>query len=298
MNYDQFVQVIRDKVTVTVGDGFEVQVYTADKNNGTRYKGIIIRAEDASICPVIYLEGYYDRYLAGTASIEEVVTDVLRTYADNRDPGNYPVKDFLDFNYISNRVIFKIINKEKNRDLLKDVPHTVIDNLPDLVIVYMVNVGEFRGSVATIMIRNEHMKEWGVDTQKLYELAMENTPIIFPWTLSSINEVLKGFGMPEIDAEIPMNILSTEYRVNGAGVIVYPGVLHEVYKRMGGSYYILPSSIHEVIVVPKMEGRSEYLKEMVRTINASEVADEEVLSDSVYLYFENEEVGSQCLQAL
>ena len=81
----------------------------------------------------------------------------------------------------------------------------------------------------------------------------------------------------------PMIILTNDKKYNGAGVILCDAVLKAVYRKIG-EFYILPSSIHEVILVPANAVDPTALAAMVKTINATQVAEEEQLSDDVYVY--------------
>ena len=72
--------------------------------------------------------------------------------------------------------------------------------------------------------------------------------------------------------------------INGAAAILNDTARQEIAEKLG-DFYVLPSSIHEVMIVPKSTGRSlEELELMVRSVNSSEVEPDEVLSDHVYEY--------------
>lgn len=89
----------------------------------------------------------------------------------------------------------------------------------------------------------------------------------------------------EVFCKIPMRVLTNSKRVHGAACILYPGVLDEVAQETGGSFFILPSSVHEVIILPDAgNGDGERLKEIIRMVNTTQVAPEEVLSDTLYRY--------------
>lgn len=89
----------------------------------------------------------------------------------------------------------------------------------------------------------------------------------------------------------PMTVVTNERTVNGASALFYPGMLDQIGQSMKGDYFILPSSINEVIVVPDdgSLGPRE-LKEMVNEINHTQVAPEERLTDEVYHYDTKERV--------
>ena len=189
------------------------------------------------------------------------------------------------------RIIFKLINTEKNRELLRDVPYIPFH---DLSIVFQCLVSEERFGNASILIHNVHLQLWKVNARELYECALENTPLLQGYELADMNTVLeemKALGgiddeeIEDMQQEVPMYVLSNKSRINGASCILYKDILKDFAMVVDKDLYVLPSSIHEVILLPS-DGtqESEQLKEMVREINQSQVEKEEVLSDSVYYY--------------
>ncbi len=96
-----------------------------------------------------------------------------------------------------------------------------------------------------------------------------------------------AFGMDNIceDGFCPMFVATNTRKLNGAGVMFYNGLLRSFAQKIGKSFYILPSSVHELIFVPDNGGLDAgYLGMMVREINGTEVLPNEVLSDHVYRY--------------
>ena len=147
-----------------------------------------------------------------------------------------------------------------------------------------------------IQIDNSHMEMWGSNMMELLALSKRNTPRLFPWSCCGIEEVLTEMadGGDEADLEgilkalceeVPMKVLSNERRLHGAVCMLYPGVLKEMADRMGGDFFILPSSVHETILLPDTgEGLNGALRQMIREVNSTKVAPEEVLSDTLYRY--------------
>lgn len=150
----------------------------------------------------------------------------------------------------------------------------------------------------SILIHNSHMEMWHTCMEDLFQLARVNTPVLFPWKYGTLWEIVRediragqeeGGGEAALQASvpdvIPMRVLTNSKRSYGAACILYPGVLEEVAQRMGGSFYILPSSIHETILLPYDGMLSvESIKEMISVVNRTQVDPEEVLSDSLYYY--------------
>ena len=150
------------------------------------------------------------------------------------------------------------------------------------------------------MIHAEHMKIWKVDINTLYGLAEINTPRLLPAEIKTMTEVMKKIageymesdwgdtffeGLLDESIPKPLYVMSNCDGMKGAAVILYEGVLKEFAEKIGCDLFILPSSIHEVLLVPYEESvNAAELEETVKMINLAEVPKEEVLSDHVYLY--------------
>jgi hypothetical protein len=153
---------------------------------------------------------------------------------------------------------------------------------------------------ASITVRSNLADLWGVSEEELFKVALENTQRLFRGTVMSMASVLTELLSDRLDEEnakefydmvvseedmVPMYVCSNKQRINGAGVILYKDLLKEFAERVGADFYILPSSIHETLLVPVSDQMEvEYLRSMVREVNATQVAPEEVLSDDVYIY--------------
>lgn len=85
--------------------------------------------------------------------------------------------------------------------------------------------------------------------------------------------------------ESPMWVATVEGGMNGASVTQLPDFLQEAAERLGGDYFVLPSSVHEVLFI-RDDGsfEREALETMVKGVNATEVSEADFLSDSVYHY--------------
>jgi hypothetical protein len=201
--------------------------------------------------------------------------------ADFENMGN----QFYDFNYIKDKVIAVVVNAKANDKMLKKIPHTLTE---DLAIIYKVLLtAESLDSTATITIQNKHLPLWEIDKEELHELAIKNSKEKLPMQIKSMREVLSDmtgdmFGMEDM-ANFPMYVISNKQCFNGASAIFYD---EETFSQFAGEkdYFILPSSIHEVIAIPAEEHEVELLAEMVREVNGTQVSEEEKLSDHVYFY--------------
>ena len=141
----------------------------------------------------------------------------------------------------------------------------------------------------SILIYNTHLDMWNINAEELDVVAEENTPSLCPVCVQSMWEVLAEM-MGELHAarekaSTDMLIMSNLSKVHGAAVMLYPGCMEQMANRLQSNFYILPSSIHETIILPTKEfDNPKHLLEMVREVNATMVKDEEILGDNVYLY--------------
>ena len=291
MEFTNFTTLVQREVEKRAGENYRVKLNDVMKNNGVVLRGITLMQDDSNISPTIYLNPYYDAYENGDTTLGTVIDEVIDTYERNKINRSIDMKFFLNYETVRSRIIFKLINTEKNRELLRDVPYIPFH---DLSIVFQCLVSEERFGNASILIHNVHLQLWKVNVRELYECALENTPLLQGYELADMNTVLeemKALGgiddeeIEDMQQEVPMYVLSNKSRINGASCILYKDILKDFAMVVDKDLYVLPSSIHEVILLPS-DGtqESKQLKEMVREINQSQVEKEEVLSDSVYYY--------------
>ena len=171
----------------------------------------------------------------------------------------------------------------------------------DLAKVYQVVAHMDADGVASFNVSNDMLNRWEVSIDDIDELATENTRKLFPEVLRSMtdliqemiicadgdncNEGMQIFADMGGDDGIKMYVLSNKSGINGASTILYKDVLKDFALQMKADLYILPSSIHEVIIVPAIKKlKPSNLREMVVDVNMKEVSASEVLSNEVYFY--------------
>ena len=277
MNYEDFCTKVKNAAIELFGENARAEITSVTKNNGLVLRGLTVRHEDSRISPTIYLESFYEMYETGTPFGE--IMNMLYMYETRSRCTDIRAEEYTDFDSIKDRLIYKIVNFDMNRELLEHVPYV---SWNDLAIVFCCVLEGGENGYATVLVRNEHLKMWDIDRDELYDLARENTPRIMSDELKTIDEVLPHmFLTPAPD----MYILSNEHRVFGATCMLYSAHLKEVADSHSGGIYILPSSIHEVILMPeKCACDEDYMREMIREINSTEVDLEDRLSDNLYYY--------------
>lgn len=288
MSYEKFVQEIETKLQEKVGDKQKVYIHTAVKNNGRTRKGVTFVEEGINVSPTIYLEEYYDRFIKN-GCFDEITEQILQLYQSVRVPQSWECDFVNNYECVKDKIVFRLINREANRKLLEEIPH-----LPylDLAVIFhvLVELDEQGDRMATMLIRNEHMEWWNASVDELFRKAIVNTERLLPSELSSmfmvIEEILPEWERPEMDEEEDfMYVLTNNRRSFGACTILYPERLEMIGMYLKENYYVLPSSVHEVIILPesKAVGKDE-LTQIVCEINYTQVPDEEILSDHVYYY--------------
>lgn len=279
MDYEQFVSAVMECAEKEAGREAVVERQRILKNNGVYAEGIVIREPGGQIAPVIYLEEYYRSYLGGE-SVEDITAKILQMYRECPAPPEWDFREILDFNRVREKIVYKLVSAEKNEKLLKQVPHLPV---LDFAIVFYLTISEGAFQNCSVLIKNDHMNLWKIPMTVLYETAKVNTPKLCPAVLRPLADFL---GAPEeLMPEGPVLVLTNEQGVNGAAVLLYPHLPEYIFQKTGGSYYLLPSSVHEFLVVPEKAGISaKELSEMVREINGTEVDPQDVLSDHIYRF--------------
>lgn len=291
MNYQQFIEEVERRVKEKIKGNETITVYiqTAVKNNGKERKGITVSEKGIHISPTIYLEEYFQQFQEGKP-IEKIVEKILQLYEEVKC--SHPCEESLLQNYeeLKGKFACKLIHRGKNEKLLNDIPYVP---WMDLAIVVFVLLEVSPYGTATVLVRKEHLEIWGLTEAQLFDEAKKNTPILLPYQFCPMRKLLREicpYAVDEGEAEEEsLYVLSNKLRSFGAASMLYEGILEKVGQKLGENYYILPSSIHEVIVVPESKSPvKQDLEEMVREINETQVEEEEVLSDRVY-YFSRKE---------
>lgn len=306
MVFDEFKHIIAESITgyLKEHEVDEVRLVDITKNNDTKKTGIMIMEKEESISPTIYLEDYYDGYQEGQ-DLEDILLDIATCFEESKQCGKSFYKrdynELMDYEKIKDQIIVRAVGLEKNQEYLAD---KIYDVKNDMALVYFILVEKEESNIQTCAIHQGMFDKYGISKKEISELAMENTQRLFPPTLKSMENILKEMIMPDYQeyhksfdqslcemsetgvGNMPcMLILSNDDCINGATTMFYPDILATITKELGSDVYVLPSSVHECILVPKNGAIQESeLTNMVREVNATQVADQEVLTNHAYEY--------------
>ena len=279
MEYKKFVEYIKKNTEYIAGEGGNVTINHVIKNNGCEMDGLVIMEKGKDIAPTIYLEGFYEEYTRGE-DIRNIIRQIETVYEENKNNVTFDVNILKQFETIKDKIVYKVVNYRSN-----------------LAVVFYCLLDKEYGKSATALIYNNNLKNWKVTIDDVYKAALKNTPDLLHCRISSMAALFEKCGVnvdgKDIDLRdyVPsdMYILTNETKLNGAACILYENVLYDFAQKLGEDLYILPSSVHEVILLPKLSVfEKDELVNMVREVNTEGVAAEEVLSDHVYEYDANE----------
>jgi hypothetical protein len=286
LDFSSFAVQLKELVSAQLGEEFELYLHTAAKNNGGLREGIVVRKKEERVTHSIYLELYYKKYIKNV-ELENIAVEFVEAYSQAA-LNNLPEAEVLeDFNKISENIFFRLVNYQKNEDVLRDVPFLTF---LDLAITFHCLVQNKKDYISSLRITNRHLEGWGINIKILTEVAKDNTPRIFPASIRTMEEILGGFSLAAADNINRMYVISNGTGINGASCLLYKDVINVLAEELNGNLFILPSSIHEIIVIKDdgFVGKDE-LVDMVKDVNLTQVAEEDFLSDSVYYYSADEQ---------
>lgn len=289
MDYTTFKNEILKLLKESLPEEITVICEKIPKNNGIFLEGILLKKQEKNTSPILYVNEYYKLYQKGVP-MEQLVEKILWNYEMYDSQMNLSGEFFRQYEPIKKHIFFNLVNYEKNKEYLKQVPHK---RFLDLAVIFYYQM-ETMHSTATITIRNSHMKLWGIDFETLEENAKRYTYIEKPAEFLTIAQIA---GVEEKEWEkmtgedpVSMFILTNKQRNLGAGTILYPSIMQQAERLFQGDFFILPSSIHECILIPATGSyNQEELVEMVKDINQEHVSPEEFLADQAYYYLDEDD---------
>ena len=289
MEYKEFVEYIKMNAGYIAGEGGNITINHVIKNNGCEMDGLVIMEKGKDIAPTIYLDSFYELYANGE-NIKNIIRQIEVIYEQNKNNVTFDVNILKHFDTIKDKIVYKVVNYRSNEKLLEQVPHK---RILDLAVVFYCLLDNEYGRSATALIYNNNLKNWNVTIDDVYKAALKNTPDLLHSKISSMAALFEKCGVnvdgEEVDLKdyVPsdMYVLTNESKLNGAACILYENVLYDFAQKLGADLYILPSSVHEVILLPKLSMfEKDELVNMVKEVNTEGVAADEVLSDHVYEY--------------
>lgn len=290
MNYEGFKEEVKANIKDFLPERFADATVEIVENNklNESWDGLTLRIPGITMAPVINLNQMYRKY-EETEDFGRVMNHVGQMI-ENNTPKKDPELDFVnDYSKAKEKLFIRLSNKNLSRKILDNIPHRSIE---DIVISSSIMVENINGQVGSITVTKEMLKNYGITEDQLFKDTLENSPKINPAKIEDMGKLLsKMMGIPldELDSygvvpENNMLVVTNASMINGAASIFYPEVQEELAKTFGGDYVVMPSSINEVLVVPKGIKSQEDIEELIEHVNSTVLPPEELLSQHAFLY--------------
>ena len=326
MKYELFTEELTECIINMAEPGEEVTVRKILKNNDTAFDSVTVKQPGCNMTPTLYFQDLKRSFDEGM-QMDELARSVLSF--SRTGSGVWPAEDFDpgDYSYFRDKVMFRLVSSDRNRQYLRHRPHR---GRLDLEIVYYYQCRIGKESMGTISVGDEDLNRWGISEEDIYRDALRNTPILNPPVICPITDLLNSFtdpdgmpdlgapvrdmdpdGMPDLgapvrdadpdegvdiglpvyepdlygNAPVPLLVLTNESKYCGAACMLYEGLLRNLSDEIRSDLFIIPSSIHEVLLLPdEGEFSEEELSALVCEINAHFINPSEILSDHVYRF--------------
>ncbi|MGN0346384.1 MAG: DUF5688 family protein [Lachnospiraceae bacterium] len=323
MGLNEFKEKVRKALKDYYGEDAKVKLVDVKKNNGIQLVGITVMEKEHNISPTIYLEQFLHWYEQGE-TFSSIIREIIGIFEKYKVDKPFQVSYLEKYENVRGNIAMKLISLERNEELLKDIPYIEYLDMA-IVFYHIVPDALFgidvdKDTNASMLITHNLLKLWNKTKETLYEDAIANGPRLLPYKLLSMAEMMKQLVMDRIMKEmieeegydrdnedemeiildraemeyeymfpkmeeVPMHILTNQNQYFGAATILYHNILQDVADSMKEDLIILPSSIHEVILLPySVANDASEMANMVKEINRSVLSEEEILTDSVYRY--------------
>ncbi len=249
------------------------------RNNNTIFFGVTEKPESDGFKPILYVNNLFERM-----SVADAANELLRKF-DSYDDFNPDIEQIIDFDKAKDKIFYCLVNNHKNR-----YNHAKINLFADLSVVFRIAVDIDKENIKSVPITDMILTDWGKTLYQIYEIAKENTPKLLPsWTEDMINILRRQMPFLPFDDTPRMKIITNSYYIHGASVLLYDGMLDKIVEEYDDDLIILPSSVHESILIPASEYRDTNNNEFVQLItdinyNSGVLRPEEILSDNPYFY--------------
>lgn len=269
----------------------ECAVVEQRKNNGQMCVGISFTKPGQKISPVIYVEPFYEKVRCGEP-LESIVREIARSAEESMETSIPDCCSHIgEYDRVKGYLGVRLVNTKVNRGELARIPHRELEDLSLIpVIRFPLPDADAYGS---IKVTEDVRKEWGVSTEQVIEQALENEERPILQKMGDVvmhrgnnNDLFALESVSRYDGETGY-VLTNARKIDGAAVIAFPGVTGKLDELFPEGFYVVPSSIHETIVVPKRnrgEISPKEMGKMVRDINRTCMEKTEILSDRIYEY--------------
>ena len=270
-----------------------VEMQDVAKVQGESYQGLMIRQDGHRASPVFNLQPMYEQL--SFRSYGNVLNDLVRQAVDVlENPRNIIPEEFMDYDFMKGKLMTQVISAKDNAARLAELPH---QEMKDMAVIYrFVLDNDSRGDMMSVTVNNAMLETYGITQEQLHVDALKAMKENRTYSIRPMGVVLAGLDPSFEESDDPIGppglyVAAMDTKVYGAAVITQPDFMEKAAEVEKGDFFLLPSSIHEVLIL-KDDGLTDYreLEAMVQTINAAEVQPADRLTDSVYHYDAEERI--------
>lgn len=284
MNFQEFVAYVQENIKDYMPERYRECRVSVDAymKEGVQVHGLTIKAGGTvEMVPTISMEHFYEMHQKGK-SVQSVLVDIAVAY--DREMEQIKAVGMPDFQtpkdleqYILDHLFVAVYPLDRI-EAVGNIPYLQLNDLAVVAKSKMTDHG-------TITMTSENIEKFGLDSDTVLAMAMKNQVPGREMKFSSIADLI---GIPAMGGE-NMYVLTTEDNFLGAGLITDKALLHQISQQLDSNLIILPSSIHEILILKEDQQRINLteMKQMVEDINRSCLDPKDILSNNVYRFDRN-----------
>lgn len=294
MNRNEFIEEVKKEILCTLPEelkkDLEIQETTVMKSNDQEHHGLTFKRGESEAAPTIYLDEAFERF-SGGEDMHALAREIKNAYVDTIGMPE-PQKVDFDFDKIRDNLTVRLLEIRRNREFLSQTPYMTVGH--GLAMVCDIKMSDGREGSWRATVTQSMLESQGYDKQELFVTAMENARVIDPPILVDMNQALfthdaENLMLRDVPLEAhedaKMYVLSNESGMLGSAALFYPEAKEHIASVIGEGYSVIPSSVHEVLIIPDSAGiDANELSRMVKEANRSVVEAKDVLSDNVLHY--------------
>lgn len=292
----EFVEEFRQLLLAITGKNEEC-IYFKEAEEEPETKGdrlfvVVTEYKDKKEVCGLYIKDFYEQYLEGIplANLLKQVVEEIQYLKNSGIVGK--IAQMEDYENIKDFLCIRLLNLKKNQ---WDLENALYRKIGDIALVLYLKIGETKGVLTTMKVRKSMLYDWGIDEEEIFKAALLNTyymspPRIYPWKDWIENPHYEGVAFMNLMQSQHLckghwgNCLSTKTKTNGAIAIFLPGVAERMAELLEGSFYMVFTSVHEVMIHKDTEVDEEDLREILRDTIRVATLEEEFLTYKIYHY--------------
>lgn len=291
MTYGEFKDCLEKEVVEEMKSDVTFRYFTKRRVNNVNYEAMMVLKDGEKILPMFPVQPCFEAYKYGTLSLELIKDLLIDRLKNQLREAKAVLERLLQSSDTVKKIYMRVVNYKDNEDWLKNYPHK---RELDFAITYYVHIEESIAEFNAVDISYKFMEKLNLKEEELYELAYANSIRDRGPFIQKLSEYIgeeEGETEEEVTSREVMYLLSNNLNRLGAVCMFYEGVLQKFAEHVQGDFYIIPSSIHEVILLPCEYASAEYLGKLVKEVNNELLLPQEVLGDGVYVYrYEKQEI--------